>query len=106
MPLRPFRQVDVFGSAGYDGNPLAVVHEAEGLEPVEMQLFASWTGLSETTFLLPPNRPDADYRVRIFTPREELPFAGHPRSAPRMPGWSRAVSRGRWASSGRSAPRG
>ena len=78
MPLRPFRQVDVFGSAGYDGNPLAVVHDAEDLQPIEMQRFASWTGLSETTFLLPPNRPDADYRVRIFTPREELPFAGHP----------------------------
>jgi PhzF family phenazine biosynthesis protein len=78
MPLRPFRQVDVFGSAGYDGNPLAVVHDAEGLGPVEMQRFASWTGLSETTFLLPATRPDADYRVRIFTPQEELPFAGHP----------------------------
>ena len=73
-----FRQVDVFGSAGYDGNPLAVVHDAAGLDPVEMQRFASWTGLSETTFLQPPIRPDADYRVRIFTPREELPFAGHP----------------------------
>ena len=78
MPIRTFRQVDVFGSVGYDGNPLAVVHDAEGLDPIEMQRFASWTGLSETTFLLRPNRPDADYRVRIFTPREELPFAGHP----------------------------
>ena len=78
MPLRSFRQVDVFGSAGYDGNPLAVVHDAAGLDPVEMQRFASWTGLSETTFLQPTIRPDADYRVRIFTPREELPFAGHP----------------------------
>jgi PhzF family phenazine biosynthesis protein len=78
MPLRPFRQVDVFGSTGYDGNPLAVVHDAEGLQPIEMQRFANWTGLSETTFLLPPNHPDADYRVRIFTPQEELPFAGHP----------------------------
>jgi PhzF family phenazine biosynthesis protein len=78
MPLRPFRQVDVFGSASYDGNPLAVVHEADGLEPVEMQRFANWTGLSETTFLLPPTDPHADYRVRIFTPQEELPFAGHP----------------------------
>ena len=78
MPLRPFRQVDVFGSASYDGNPLAVVHDAEGLEPGQMQRFASWTGLSETTFLLRANRPDADYRVRIFTPAEELPFAGHP----------------------------
>ena len=78
MPLRPFRQVDVFGSAGYDGNPLAVVHDAAGLQPDEMQRFASWTGLSETTFLLPAAHPDADYRVRIFTPQEELPFAGHP----------------------------
>jgi PhzF family phenazine biosynthesis protein len=78
MPLRPFRQVDVFGAVAYDGNPLAVVHDAEGLDAIEMQRFASWTGLSETTFLLPPTRPDADYRVRIFTPQEELPFAGHP----------------------------
>jgi PhzF family phenazine biosynthesis protein len=78
MPLRPFRQVDVFGSAGYDGNPLAVVLDAQGLDAAEMQRFASWTGLSETTFLMPPSHPDADYRVRIFTPQEELPFAGHP----------------------------
>jgi PhzF family phenazine biosynthesis protein len=78
VAVRPFRQVDVFGSAGYDGNPLAVVHDAEGLDAAEMQRFANWTGLSETTFLLPATRPDADYRVRIFTPREELPFAGHP----------------------------
>src|SRR3712207_943501 len=77
MPLRPFRQVDVFGSAGYDGNPLAVVHDAQGLDTDQMQRFASWTGLSETTFLLPPTQ-DADYAVRIFTPQEELPFAGHP----------------------------
>lgn len=78
MRIRPFRQVDVFGSDSYDGNPLAVVHDADDLDPVEMQRFASWTGLSETTFLLPPTHPDADYRVRIFTPRVELPFAGHP----------------------------
>jgi PhzF family phenazine biosynthesis protein len=78
MPLRLFRQVDVFGSTAYDGNPLAVVHDADGLTQVEMQRFASWTGLSETTFLLPPTSPDSDYRVRIFTPAEELPFAGHP----------------------------
>jgi PhzF family phenazine biosynthesis protein len=78
MHLRLFRQVDVFGSTAYDGNPLAVVHDADGLTQVEMQRFASWTGLSETTFLLPPTSPDADYRVRIFTPAEELPFAGHP----------------------------
>jgi PhzF family phenazine biosynthesis protein len=78
MPLRQFRQVDVFGSASYDGNPLAVVHDADGLDPHQMQRFANWTGLSETTFLLAPTKPDADYRVRIFTPQEELPFAGHP----------------------------
>jgi PhzF family phenazine biosynthesis protein len=78
MPLRPFRQVDVFGSASYDGNPLAVVHDADGLDSHRMQRFANWTGLSETTFLLPPTDPHADYRVRIFTPQEELPFAGHP----------------------------
>ena len=78
MPIHLFRQVDVFGSVAYDGNPLAVVHDAEDLGGVEMLRFASWTGLSETTFLRPPSHPDADYRVRIFTPQEELPFAGHP----------------------------
>ena len=71
-------QVDVFGSVNLDGNPLAVVHSADGLEADEMQRFAKWTGLSETTFLLPPTSDEADYRVRIFTPSQELPFAGHP----------------------------
>jgi PhzF family phenazine biosynthesis protein len=78
MPAYAFSQVDVFGSRGLDGNPLAVVHAAEGLDSAEMQRFAAWTGLSETTFLLPPTTDEADYRVRIFTTEEELPFAGHP----------------------------
>jgi PhzF family phenazine biosynthesis protein len=73
-----FDQVDVFGSARYLGNPLAVVHEAVDFSTEEMARFARWTNLSETTFLLPPSDPDADYRVRIFTPEGELPFAGHP----------------------------
>ncbi|MBT2533509.1 PhzF family phenazine biosynthesis protein [Arthrobacter sp. ISL-48] len=75
---RPFAQVDVFTTEPYRGNPLAVVVEAEGLTTEQMQQFANWTNLSETTFLLPPTHPDADYRVRIFTCREEFPFAGHP----------------------------
>jgi PhzF family phenazine biosynthesis protein len=78
MPTYSFWQVDVFGSRGLDGNPLAVVHAAEGLDESQMQRFAAWTGLSETTFLLPPTTGEADYRLRIFTPRQELPFAGHP----------------------------
>jgi PhzF family phenazine biosynthesis protein len=75
---RQFRQVDVFTKTPYRGNPLAVVHDASGLTVAAMQRFASWTNLSETTFLLPPDDADADYRVRIFTPTRELPFAGHP----------------------------
>lgn len=75
---RRFRQVDVFSHAPYRGNPVAVVLDADGLSDEEMARFASWTNLSETTFVLPPNTPDADYRVRIFTPSDELPFAGHP----------------------------
>jgi PhzF family phenazine biosynthesis protein len=78
MALHAFRQVDVFGSAALSGNPLAVVHEADDLGAEKMQAFARWTGLSETTFLLPPLDAAADYRVRIFTPERELPFAGHP----------------------------
>jgi PhzF family phenazine biosynthesis protein len=73
-----FRQVDVFTETPYRGNPVAVVHDADGLETEEMARIASWTNLSETTFLLTPTDPSADYRVRIFTPVEELPFAGHP----------------------------
>ena len=75
---RPFHQVDVFSERPYLGNPLAVVVDAEGLSSAAMQHFANWTNLSETTFLLPPTDPDADYRVRIFTGSEEFPFAGHP----------------------------
>jgi PhzF family phenazine biosynthesis protein len=75
---RAFRQVDVFAAAPFGGNPLAVVLDGEGLADDEMQRFAHWTNLSETTFVLPPTRAGADYRVRIFTPVAELPFAGHP----------------------------
>lgn len=75
---RPFRKVDVFGAAALSGNPLAVVHDADGLTSDEMQAIARWMNLSETTFLVPTTTDDADYRVRIFTLRDELPFAGHP----------------------------
>ncbi|HYI15663.1 MAG TPA: PhzF family phenazine biosynthesis protein [Thermomicrobiales bacterium] len=75
---RPFSQVDVFTTTPYRGNPVAVVLDGTGLTTEEMQRFAHWTNLSETTFVLPPSEPDADYRVRIFTPVAELPFAGHP----------------------------
>ena len=75
---RPFRQVDVFTDTNYLGNPVAVVLDSEGLSADEMQRFAHWTNLSETTFVLPPTAAEADYRVRIFTPVLELPFAGHP----------------------------
>uniref|UniRef100_C5CLJ9 Phenazine biosynthesis protein PhzF family n=1 Tax=Variovorax paradoxus (strain S110) TaxID=543728 RepID=C5CLJ9_VARPS len=78
MKPRPFKQVDVFTATPYLGNPLAVVLDGSGLDDAEMQRFAQWTNLSETTFLLPPTEPSADYRVRIFTPGGELPFAGHP----------------------------
>ena len=76
--MRPFKQVDVFTTTPYRGNPVAVVMDGEGLSTEEMQQFANWTNLSETTFLLPPTDPAADYRVRIFTTEVELPFAGHP----------------------------
>jgi PhzF family phenazine biosynthesis protein len=78
MSTRPFTQLDVFTDTPLRGNPLAVVHAAQGLSDAQMQAFARWTNLSETTFLLPPTEPAADYRVRIFTPDRELPFAGHP----------------------------
>lgn len=73
-----FRQVDVFSSEPLRGNPLAVVVGADALTDEQMAAFANWTNLSETTFLLQPTEPLADYRVRIFTPQGELPFAGHP----------------------------
>ncbi len=78
MTQRRFQQIDVFASGPLNGNPLAVVHDAQGLSDAQMAAFARWTNLSETTFLLPPTDPGADYRVRIFTPGGELPFAGHP----------------------------
>ena len=77
MP-RPYQEVDVFTRTAYMGNPVAVVLEAEGLTTEQMQRLARWTNLSETTFVLPAVDPGADYRVRIFTPVLELPFAGHP----------------------------
>lgn len=73
-----FSQIDVFSSTPHGGNPVAVVHGADHLTEVQMAAFAQWTNLSETTFLLTPTDPSADYRLRIFTPSEELPFAGHP----------------------------
>jgi PhzF family phenazine biosynthesis protein len=78
VPTYTFTQVDVFAARPTAGNPVAVVHDADGLSDEQMADFARWTNLSETTFLLEPSVPGADYRVRIFTPAEELPFAGHP----------------------------
>lgn len=75
---RAFKQVDVFTAVPFKGNPVAVVLDGAGLSDAEMQAFANWTNLSETTFVLPATDPAADYRVRIFTPKAELPFAGHP----------------------------
>jgi PhzF family phenazine biosynthesis protein len=82
MTQRAFQQVDVFTDTAFLGNPLAVVLDGEGLSDAQMQQFAAWTQLSETSFVLPPTPEGAaggaDYRVRIFTPGAELPFAGHP----------------------------
>ena len=78
MQNRPFREVNVFSADPLAGNPLAVVHDAQGLDDERMAALARWTNLSETTFLLPPSDAGADYRVRIWTPGGELPFAGHP----------------------------
>lgn len=78
MAARAFAQVDVFGAEPFRGNPVAVVVDGGGVDDEAMAAFARWTNLSETTFLLPPRDPAADYRLRIFTPGGELPFAGHP----------------------------
>lgn len=78
MSTRSFQQVDVFTSVAHRGNPVAVVLDGHGLTDAQMQQFTDWTNLSEATFLLPPTDPGADYRVRIFSPGCELPFAGHP----------------------------
>lgn len=76
--MRQFSQVNVFSADPLGGNPLAVVHDAGDMGEAQMAALARWTNLSETTFLLRPTSPEADYRVRIFTPARELPFAGHP----------------------------
>ena len=78
MTPRPFAQIDVFTDTPGYGNPVAVVLDGSGLDDAAMQRFARWTNLSETTFVLPPTEPAADYALRIFTPGGELPFAGHP----------------------------
>lgn len=78
MQSLPFKQVDVFTSQRYKGNPVAVILEGDGLSGAQMQQIAHWTNLSETTFVLTPTDPAADYHLRIFTPGAELPFAGHP----------------------------
>ncbi|MFP7722017.1 PhzF family phenazine biosynthesis protein [Lysobacter sp. A3-1-A15] len=78
MPLRPYLQLDVFADRPGNGNPLAVVLEADGLSDAAMQAIATWTRLPETTFVLAPTAPAASYRVRMFSPRREVPFAGHP----------------------------
>ncbi|AKE39403.1 PhzF family phenazine biosynthesis protein [Corynebacterium camporealensis] len=74
----PFFEVDVFATTAFSGNPLAVIANADDLSTEQMQSIAAWTNFSETTFLLKPTNPQADYRVRIFTPQEEFDFAGHP----------------------------
>jgi PhzF family phenazine biosynthesis protein len=76
--MRAYKIVDAFSDRPFLGNPVAVVLDAEGLDTAAMQAIARWTNLSETTFLLPAEHPDADYALRIFTPLSELPFAGHP----------------------------
>ena len=78
MPHTRYLQLDVFPAARTGGNPLGVVVDGEGFDDAQMQAIARWTNLVETTFLLPPTTPQADYRVRIFTPSREIPFAGHP----------------------------
>ncbi|TMB62527.1 MAG: PhzF family phenazine biosynthesis protein [Deltaproteobacteria bacterium] len=78
LQILPFKQVDVFTQKPFWGNPVAVVIGAECVEPAEMQRIAAWTNLSETTFVLRPSSANADYRLRIFSPKQELPFAGHP----------------------------
>jgi PhzF family phenazine biosynthesis protein len=78
MRIVPFKQVDVFTQKPYRGNPVAVILDGDGLDSAQMQQIAAWTNLSETTFVLAATQPGADYLLRIFTPKQELPFAGHP----------------------------
>jgi PhzF family phenazine biosynthesis protein len=93
--LRPFAQVDVFTTTPYRGNPVAVVLDGAGLTTGEMQRFARWTNLSETTFVIAPSATGADYQVRIFTPTAELPFAGHP-TLGTCHAWMSAHQRAQW----------
>ncbi len=74
----PFKQVDVFTKIPFRGNPVAVILDGDGLSSAQMQAIAGWTNLSETTFVCAPTQTGADYKLRIFTPKEEIPFAGHP----------------------------
>ena len=97
--LRTFMQVDVFATTAYRGNPVAVVLESDGLSDEQMQRFARWVNLSETTYLLPPASPEADYRVRIFTRPGNCRSPVIPRSAPATRGWRMA---GRPVTPGRS----
>src|SRR5690606_31270807 len=78
MTTLSFQQVDVFTAVPFMGNPVAVILDGDSLTSHQMQAIARWTNLSETTFVCSANQPEADYRLRIFTPRNELPFAGHP----------------------------
>jgi PhzF family phenazine biosynthesis protein len=77
-PQRTYLEIDVFGARPFSGNPVGVVMNADGLTDAQMSQFARWTNFSETTFLFKPTHANADYKVRIFTPSTELPFAGHP----------------------------
>ena len=101
--VRGFSQVDVFTSELGWGNPVAVIHDAEGMTGAEMLRVAQWTNLSETTFLTRPSVERADYGVRIFTCSGELPFAGHPPWGRRTPGSELAVGLGILSCSSRSA---
>ena len=102
---RDFRQIDVFTAKALKGNPLAVVHGADGLDESTMAAFAAWTKLSETTFLLAPTHPAADYQVRIFTPPANCPLPATRPWAAATPGWKPAASQ-RAPKSSRSAKPG
>ena len=104
--MRPFSQVDVFSTEPLKGNPVAVVHDADGIGDEEMQRFAHWTNLSETTFLLSPTDPAADYRLRIFTRARSCRSPVIRPSAVPTPGSRQGESRGRTTSSCRSAAPG
>lgn len=95
MTVRRFLQLDVFAPYAGAGNPLAVVLDAADLDTARMQAFAAWSNLSETVFFLPPTAPEADYRIRIFTPRMELPFAGHPSVGAAWAALEAGLARGR-----------